>query len=87
MDAIRTAEKALGRVSYEVTETETASRAFRRSLFVVLDMAAGDVFIEQNVRSIRPGYGLAPKYLPTVIGRRASVNLSAGTPLAWTHLA
>lgn len=83
VQAVRDVEKMLGKVNYEVTEHEKASRAFRRSLFVVADINAGDSFTEANVRSIRPGAGLAPKHLPEVIGRKAARNLERGTPLAW----
>jgi pseudaminic acid synthase len=85
--AIRIAEKAVGQVSYEVTEKEKASRAFRRSLFVVHDIKAGEMFTEQNVRSIRPGYGLLPKHLPEVLGQRAACDILRGTPIAWPHVA
>jgi len=84
VDAVRVAEKALGKIRYEVTEHEAASRAFRRSLFVVEDMKAGDVFTEKNVRSIRPGQGLAPKHLSEVLGRRAARDIARGTPLSWS---
>jgi pseudaminic acid synthase len=83
VEAIRTAEKALGRVNYGVTEHETKSRAFRRSLFVVKDMKANDVFTEENVRSIRPGHGLPPKYLKDLLGRRAAKDMKQGSPLKW----
>lgn len=83
VEAIRVAEKALGKVSYEVTEHEKASRVFRRSLFVVKDMKEGETFTEENVRSIRPGYGLPPRYLQEVLGRRAKTNIKKGTPLSW----
>jgi len=83
VDAIRVAEKALGEVQYEVGEREAKSRVFRRSLFVVKDMKAGEIFTEENVRSIRPGYGLPPKFLGEVLGRKAVRDLSRGTPLAW----
>jgi pseudaminic acid synthase len=83
VEAIRTAESALGGVSYEVTSKEVASRVFRRSLFVVKDVKAGEELTEENVRSIRPGYGLPPKFFERVIGRRAAVDISRGTPLDW----
>ena len=83
MEAIRIAEKALGRVYYGVGEREAKSRVFRRSLFVVKDMKAGDVFTEENVRSIRPGYGLLPKYLTDILGGRAAKDIERGTPLCW----
>jgi pseudaminic acid synthase len=81
---IRAVEKALGRVSFELTEKENESRLFRRSLFVVEDMKAGENFTETNVRSIRPGGGLAPRHLEAVIGRRAARDLKKGTPLNWS---
>ena len=87
VDAIRTAEQAVGRISYEVTEREVASRVFRRSLFVVEDVSAGEAFTEKNVRSIRPGHGLSPKHLPEVLGRRAASDIARGTPLDWEHVA
>ncbi len=83
VEAIRVAEKALGEVRYEVTEREAASRVFRRSLFVVRDVKAGEVFTEENVRSIRPGYGLHTRYLDEVLGRRAARDIERGTPLRW----
>lgn len=79
--AIRVAEAALGEVRYELTEQETASRVFRRSLFVVADMRAGETFTTDNVRSIRPAHGLAPKYLLEVLGQKAAVAIKKGTPL------
>ena len=81
--AIHVAEKALGEVCYEVTEREAASLVFRRSLFVVKDIKAGEIFTEENVRSIRPGYGLHSRYLRNVLGRRAAQDIERGTPLSW----
>ncbi len=86
VDAIRTTERALGGVHYGVSEREAASRVFRRSLFVVENVQAGELFTERNVRSIRPGNGLEPKHYDDVIGRRATVDLTRGTPLEWTHV-
>jgi len=83
VEAIRIAEKALGEVHYGVSEKEVQSRVFRRSLFVVQDMKAGEVFTVENIRSIRPGYGLHARYLGEIIGRRASQDIKCGTPLSW----
>jgi pseudaminic acid synthase len=83
VEAVRETEEALGRVSYEITEHEAPSRAFRRSLYVVRDMLAGESFTEDNVRSIRPSNGLPPKHLGDVLGRCASRDIAAGTPLSW----
>jgi pseudaminic acid synthase len=78
--AVRQAEKAVGTVSYALTEKIKESRKFARSLFVVKDIKAGEPFTEENLRSIRPGYGLHPKYLKEVIGKVAKENLEKGTP-------
>jgi N-acetylneuraminate synthase len=83
VEAIRTVEKALGKVHYGITEQEAKSRVFRRSLWVVKDMKAGEMFTEENVRSIRPGYGLHPRHLNDVLGRRAVRDIKRGTPLSW----
>ena len=83
VDAIRTTEKALGRVYYGLSSKEASSRVFRRSLFVVRAVKAGEKLDETNIRSIRPAHGLAPKHLPEVLGRRAARDLTVGTPLSW----
>ena len=82
VEAIRIAEKSLGGVSYELSEGEAASRVFRRSLFVVVNVKAGEVLTEKNVRVIRPGYGLAPKLLPQILGKKFRADAQAGTPLS-----
>lgn len=87
VEMIRLAEAARGTVSYVPTAHEVASRALRRSLFVVADVRAGDVLTEENVRSIRPGHGLHTRHLPEVLGRRASRDLKRGEPLAWDLIA
>ncbi len=74
--------KAMGSVQY-VVRREEGSAVFRRSLFVVADMQAGDEFTAENLRSIRPGYGLAPRHYDEVIGHRAAAGIARGTPLAW----
>lgn len=83
---IRTVEKALGTVCYDLTPKQKENKVFRRSLFVVKDMKAGEVFTEENVRSIRPGYGVAPKFLCDFLGRKATVSIPKGTPLSWKHI-
>ena len=83
VEAVRTVERALGKVRYEVTEREKASRVFRRSLFVVKNMKAGETFTRENVRSIRPGHGLHTRHLDDILGRRAARDIAGGTPLAW----
>lgn len=87
VDNCRIAWQALGRVDYSRKESERGNAAFRRSLYVVRDIAEGEVYTENNVRSIRPGYGLPPKFLPAVLGSRARRALKRGTPLAWDLLA
>jgi len=82
----RTAFQALGRVNYERKESEKGNVSFRRSLYAVKDIAAGEELTPENVRSIRPGYGLAPKHYDAVLGRRAKVDIPRGTPLAWDLL-
>jgi N-acetylneuraminate synthase len=87
VEAVRSAEQALGSVRYEVTEREQASRVFRRSLFVVQDIQAGEVFTAAHVRSIRPGHGLHTRHINEVLGRRATRDITRGTPLEWTMIA
>ena len=84
--AIRIAEEAIGMITYELTEKEKNSRVFRRSLFVVEDIPKGSPLNENNVRIIRPGYGLAPKHLGDVMGKIAQVDMRRGTPLSWDLL-
>jgi pseudaminic acid synthase len=87
VDAIRVAEKALGHVKYGLTEAEQLSQRSRRSLFVVQDVKAGERLTPDNVRSIRPGYGLPPKHYEEVIGRLAARDMQRGTPLQWDAIA
>ncbi len=79
--SVREVEKALGEVSYDLTEKMKKSREFSHSLFVVKDIKAGELFTEENIRSIRPGYGLSPKYLKDILGKRATQDIKKGTPL------
>ncbi len=83
VENIRIAEKSLGKVHYGLTEDEKKSRVFRRSLFVVKDIKKGEKFTTDNVSSIRPGHGLFPKYLESVLGKKAKKDIKRGTPLSW----
>jgi N-acetylneuraminate synthase len=83
VEAVRIVERAIGEVRYEVTGNERNSRVFRRSIFVVKDIQAGEQFTEENIRSIRPGHGLHTRYFDEVLNRRASRALKKGTPLTW----
>jgi N-acetylneuraminate synthase len=83
----RTAWTALGKVNYALEASEKGNKTFRRSLYAVKDIPAGAQLTAENVRSIRPGYGLPPKHLPEILGRRAGRAIARGTPLAWSLIA
>lgn len=84
--AVREAEVTVGKVDYSLTEKMLKSREFSRSLYVVKDIKAGDLITELNVRSIRPGYGMHPKYLTGIIGKKAKLDLKTGTPLKFEYI-
>src|SRR5690554_5907143 len=79
----KTAWKALGQVDYGRKSSEQGNAQFRRSLYFVKDLKAGDVIDKENIRSVRPGYGLAPKYMDAVVGKAAKRDLEFGAPLTW----
>jgi pseudaminic acid synthase len=83
VEAVRTAEKALGEAHFGVSGKEEASKVFRRSLFVVENVKQGEVFTEANVRSIRPGHGLHTRHLGEVLGKCAMRDIEPGTPMSW----
>jgi pseudaminic acid synthase len=87
VQAVRTAEKALGSVKFDSGPREANSRKFRRSLFAVEDIKEGELFTKRNVRSIRPADGLHPRHLDEVLGKRAACNVERGTPLSWSLVA
>lgn len=82
-EAVRLAEQAMGAVCYGGTEAEKKTKVFRRSLFAVKDIKAGETFTGENVRSIRPGYGLPPRELDGLLGKTASCDIARGTPIAF----
>ncbi|WP_271008557.1 pseudaminic acid synthase [Paucibacter sp. B51] len=79
--------QSLGQVVYGGTQAEEKSRAFRRTLYIGTDMKAGDRLSRENLRIVRPGYGLPPKYFDMVLGKRINTDATAGTPLTWDLLA
>jgi pseudaminic acid synthase len=81
---VRTVETALGKVSYTFTRKEKAARILRRSLFAVKNIRNGEKLTSENIRSIRPGHGLAPKYYDRAIGKRAKKDIKFGTPLSFS---
>lgn len=83
VDGIRVIEKAIGKVSYGITEKEKCNRLFRRSLYVVEDIERGQTFNNKNIRSIRPGNGLHTRYLEKFLGNKAKKFIHKGTPLSW----
>jgi len=82
VESVRMTEKALGKVSYQITDKEKASRVFRRSLFAVKNIKAGEYISLENVRSIRPGNGLSPKYFEQILGKKAKSDIEKGSPLS-----
>lgn len=78
---VRQAEKAIGKVSYGATKQEQNSMVFRRSIFCVKDIEPGEVLTEENIRVIRPGYGMAPKYYEEILGQTALQKIERGTPI------
>ena len=83
VDAVRLTEKMMGEVDYEMTKKKMKSREFSRSLFIVKDVKKGELISNENIRSIRPGYGLHPKFLSEIIGKEYISNQEKGTPISW----
>ncbi|MFA6082407.1 MAG: pseudaminic acid synthase [Patescibacteria group bacterium] len=86
VDEIRQAEKALGHVNYQLTPGMKIERKQGRSLFVVADIKKGEIFTTDNVRSIRPGDGLPPKFIGEVLGKKAKSDIKKGNPLTWKQI-
>jgi len=83
---VREAEKSLGKVIYELDEKAKTSKDLGRSLFIVKDIKHGEELTAENIRSIRPGYGISPKYYYEVLGKKANKELKRGTPLRWEDI-
>ncbi|MBQ7823408.1 MAG: pseudaminic acid synthase [Bacteroidaceae bacterium] len=84
--SIRNVEKAIGRVTYPTDISQIKGRQFSRSLYVAENMKKGDVITEKNVRSVRPGYGLHPKYLPQILGKTVNRDLEMGTRMSFDFI-
>ena len=84
--AVREAEKEIGTVDYTLTEKQAKGRGFSRSLYIAEDMKAGEVFTEINLRSVRPGFGLHPKYYHQLIGKKALKDITKGTPMQLDYI-
>lgn len=83
VDEIRMVEKAIGHITYDLTQKQKKSREHARSLFVVEPIKKGDIFTEKNIRSIRPAFGLHTMYYEDILGKRATQDIEKGTPLQW----
>lgn len=86
IQAVRETERLLGRVSYEMNPKKLNSRKFSRSLYVSKDIIKGEILTQDNIRSVRPGYGLHPKYLNEILGKKATQDIPFATPLKWEHI-
>ncbi|MCQ4089323.1 pseudaminic acid synthase [Exiguobacterium sp. LL15] len=86
VDAVRDAEASLGKIDYQLNEKKVKNRNFSRSLFVVKDIKAGEAFTKEHVKSIRPGHGLPPKYMISIMGKTARYDIERGTPLQWDQI-
>ena len=86
VDNVRITEKAVGEAHYGFTRDEKKNRIFRRSLFCIRDIEKGEVLSEENIASVRPAYGIEPKYLKRVIGHKAKVKIKRGSPLRWKKI-
>jgi pseudaminic acid synthase len=83
VDAVRDTEKLMGKVTYDLSPKSLKSREFSRSLFISEEVKSGDIITPKNVRSVRPGFGLAPKHLKEILGKTFKADYVKGTPMAW----
>lgn len=84
--AVREAEKAIGEVDYTLTEKQAKGKDFSRSLYIAEDIKEGEIFTEKNLRSVRPGFGLHPKYFNEIIGKKSNQDLDKGTPMKLNYI-
>jgi N-acetylneuraminate synthase len=80
------AYQSIGNVRYGGTQDEEKSRIFRRSIYITKDMKAGDKLTSDNLRIIRPGYGMEPKFYANILGKKLATNVEAGTPVTWENI-
>lgn len=85
-DEIKRVKESLGTIHYGPTANESKSKLRRRSLYISHDVLEGEALTDQNLRSIRPGHGIPPKYLPLLIGKRVNRNLAKGQPMSWDYI-
>jgi len=78
VQSVREAEKSIGKISYELTEKQVAGKAFSKSLYIAEDIKEGELFTEKNIKSVRPGFGMHPKYYSKIIGKEAKKNFKKG---------
>ncbi|MDR7856910.1 pseudaminic acid synthase [Tissierella sp.] len=86
VEEIRNLEKALGNVNYNLNEKTLKNRSFSRSLFFTEDIKSGDIITEENMRSIRPGYGMHPRHYNDILGKKVNKDIKRGTPVDWSHI-
>ena len=86
VNAVRKAEEMMGMIDYKMTEKKKKSRQFSRSLFVVKDVKEGEKITNENIRSIRPGFGMHPKHFPEILGKEFCQNIEKGTPMSFDFI-
>lgn len=86
VSAVRAAELSIGKKDYVLTEKQMSGKAFSRSLYIVENVKKGDIITRKNIRSIRPGFGMSPTYLKSILGKKFASNFSRGTRLAWNAI-
>ena len=86
VQSVRDAENSIGSMSYELSEKQKVGRQFSRSIYVISDIKEGEIFTEKNIRAIRPGFGLHPKYYEKILGKKSPKNLDHGDRLSMSVL-